>query len=74
MYLFALIVTFVSGLHTAAMATGRSRGLGPVHLPTGATLENLGRKGGTLDESPGSADIPATTSIATAARRAETRT
>lgn len=56
------------------MAMGRSHGLGPVHLPTGVTLENLGRKGETLDESPGSADIPATTSIATAARRAETRT
>lgn len=67
---------FTSGLHTAAMATGKSHALGPVHLPTGVTGENLGKatKGGTLDESPGSADIPATTSIATAARRAETRT
>lgn len=58
------------------MATGKSHGLGPAHLPTGVTVENPGiaTKGGTPDESPGSADIPATTSIATAARRAETRT
>lgn len=58
------------------MAMVKSHDLAPVHLPTGVTVENLGiaTKGGTLDESPGSADIPATTSIATAARRAETRT
>lgn len=58
------------------MAMGKSHGLGPAPLPTGVTVENLERatKGGTLDESPGSADTPATTSSATAVRRAETRT